>query len=62
MQLVDVYFFELKHFRLKENFKALTIHLKNSPVIVLEGDGAVIGGVKDHERSFPLTTKLTMTK
>ena len=58
MQLEDVYFFELRHFGLKENFKALPICLENSPVIVLEGDGAVIGGFKNRERSFPLTSKL----
>ena len=62
MQLVDVYFFELRHFGLQKDFKALIIHLKISPVIVLEGDGAVIDGIKNPERFFPLTTKLTMTK
>ena len=62
MQLVDVHFFELRYFGLKENFEALSIRLENFPIIVLEGDGAVINGFKDCEGSFPLTSELSMTK
>ena len=46
MQLEDIYFFEFGLFGLEEDLKALPICLKNSPFIVLEGDGTVIGSMK----------------
>ena len=62
MQLEDIHFFEFGWFGLEENLKALSIRLKDSPFIVLESDGAMIGGMKDLERSFPLCPKLAMAK
>ena len=62
MQLEDIHLFEFGMFGLEENLKALPICLKESPFIVLEGDGAVIGGMKNLEGSFPLCPKFTMAK
>ena len=47
---------------LEENFKALPICLENSSFIVQEGNGAVIGGVKNVKQSLPLCAKLAMAK
>jgi hypothetical protein len=45
MQLEGIHFFELWHFGLEEDHKALPICLEDFPVIVLESDGTVIGGI-----------------
>ena len=62
MHLEDIHFFEFGWFGLEENLKALPIRLKYSPFIILEGDGAMIGGMKDLEQSFLLCPKLAMAK
>ena len=44
MQLEDIYFFEFGLFGLEEDLKALPVHLKGPPIIILEGGSTVIGG------------------
>ena len=40
----------------------MAIGVENIPIIVLEGNSTVVGGVKHYKGAFPLTSKLTMTK
>ena len=47
---------------LMENFKMLTIYLKNVAIIVLEHDGSVCRGINDEEWSFPFAFECPMAK
>jgi hypothetical protein len=45
-----------------ENFKTLTIYIKDVAVVILERDGSMRHGINDEEWSFPLAFEFPMSK